>query len=357
MGRKRANRQSLSLALLIAMAGWAFGLSRHAALAQGHSGALHPPGEYVTVNGARLWVESEGHGVPVILIAGGPGLAHDVFHPFFSSLAGRCRLIYYDGFGRGKSARADRPARYTFSRDVEDLDGIRKALGLAKVSLFGHSYGGLVALAYAFEHPEAVGKVAVANSMFSGRMWQESDDDVNRRIREQLPEVWAKVQGLRAQGLRSSSAAHQEAYRLPPGFYWHRRPAGPTQLNAHLDADVYYAILGEDADFVIGGEVAGLDFETRLKELREPLLVLAGRYDNVCPPSHALAIAKSAPRASVVLLEESGHYTFVEENEKTMKLLGDFFANPARSADDHPPLPPAPPAPLGSRRPRRVGPS
>jgi proline iminopeptidase len=322
-GGGRRNALSLALALAVATAGWAVGGPRLSSLAQERPGPSHPPGEYVTVNGAKLWVESEGQGPPVILIAGGPGLAHDCFQPFFSGLAGRCRVIYYDAFGRGKSERATRPAQYTFSRDVEDLDGIRKALGLSTVSLYGHSYGGLVALAYALRHPEAVPKVAVANSMFSGAMWQASDDNANREIRERLPEVWAKVQGLRAQGLRSSAPAHQQAYRLPPGFYWHHRPAQPLRLITNND--VYYTIVGEDADFVIGGEIAGLDFGPKLKELRMPLLVLVGRYDNIALAPAALAAARQAPRATVVVLEESGHFSFVEENEKTIGLLADFF--------------------------------
>jgi proline iminopeptidase len=343
--RKGYRPALLAAALLTLLASWLPGVPRRASLAQGNpapqhppgenpapqhppgetSAPQHPPGEYVTVNGARLWVESEGKGAPVILIAGGPGLTHDCFHPFLSGLASGCRLIYYDAFGRGKSDRAKSPAEYTFSRDVEDLDGLRKALGLTKVSLCAHSYGALVALAYAFRHPDFVGKVAVVNGIFSGKMWQESDDDANRQVREKLPDVWAKVQSLRAQGLRSSSAAHQEAYRLPPGFYWHRRPERRPQLS--VNSDVYYAIVGEDADFVIDREVAGLDFESRLKELHVPLLVLAGRYDNIAPIGHALAIAKSAPPGvSVVVLEQSGHFTYVEETEKTLQLLGDFFA-------------------------------
>jgi proline iminopeptidase len=308
---------------LMVTAGWALGSSPNASLAEGPPGP-HAPSERVTVNGAKLWVESEGQGVPVILIAGGPGMTHGCFHPYFSGLASRCRLIYYDAFGRGGSERAKSPAEYTFSRDVEDLDGLRKALGLSKVSLYGHSYGGLVALAYAFKHPEAVGKVAVGSSMFSGKMWQESDDNANRQIREQLPAVWAELQSLRAQGLRSSAPAHQRAYRLPPGFFWHRRPERLPPLG--VNSDVYYAILGEDADFVIGGEVAGLDFESRLKDFPVPLLVLAGRYDNITPVSHALAIARNAPRAQVVIFEQSGHFMFIEETEKTLQLLGDFFA-------------------------------
>lgn len=329
-------RKPFYLTTLIVMAGWTLGGAPHAWPAQESPALQHPAGGYVLVNGVRLWTESEGQGAPLILIAGGPGLTHDYFHPYFSGLASRCRLIYYDALGRGKSDQAANPAQYTFSRDVADLDGLRKALGLSRVSLFGHSYGALVALAYAFDHPETVARVAIANGMFSGKMWQDSDDDLNRAIREQLPEVWRQVQSVRAQGLKSNTVAHQKAYRLPPGYYWHRKPAQPLKLS--YSEDVYYGILGEDAEFVIGGEVAALDYGPRLKDLQAPLLILAGQYDRITPASYALALKKVAPRVSVVVLDQSGHFAFVEEQEKTMALLGEFMAcdGPPASVAKHP---------------------
>jgi proline iminopeptidase len=315
---------AIALVLLVSLVAWTAGGQDAASLQEAPSGPGHPPGRHVEVHGARLWVESEGDGAPLVLIAGGPGLAHDYFHPYLSALAGTRRLIYFDALGRGKSDPAASPGLYTFSRDVEDLEGLRKALGLPKVSLFGHSYGGLVAQAYAFKYPDRVDKVVLANSIFSAKMWQAGNDNANQEIRDKLPEVWSRLQSLRAQGLRSSSPAHQQAYRLPPGFYWHRRPDRPLPLNL-LNPQVYYGIAGEDADFVIGGEIAGLDFAPRLKTLAAPLLVLAGRHDKIAPVSFALAIQKDAPRASVVVFEQSGHFLFVEENEKALDVLGKFL--------------------------------
>ncbi|HNT65664.1 MAG TPA: alpha/beta hydrolase, partial [bacterium] len=57
---------------------------------------------FVLVNGANLWYEIEGRGEPLLLIAGGPGSAHDVFSPHFSALADANRIIYFDAYGRGK---------------------------------------------------------------------------------------------------------------------------------------------------------------------------------------------------------------------------------------------------------------
>ncbi len=62
----------------------------------------HPPGTYVDAGGVKLWVESEGQGEPLVLVPGGPGDSHSVYHPFFSQLANHYRVIYFDAFGVGQ---------------------------------------------------------------------------------------------------------------------------------------------------------------------------------------------------------------------------------------------------------------
>ncbi len=130
----------------------------------------HPPGAYAHVNGAKLWHESEGKGPPLVLISGGPGAPHNVFHPWFSALAVHYRVIYFDAFGRGKSDRGRSPKEYTFDRDVKDLEGLRKALGFNKMAVLGFSYGGMVAQAYALKHPGRVGHLILADTLYSGEM-------------------------------------------------------------------------------------------------------------------------------------------------------------------------------------------
>src|ERR1043166_4479653 len=91
------------------------------------SGQAEPKGDYVTVNGKRLWYRSEGRGAPLLLIPGGPGASHTYFWPGFSVLSGDFRIIYFDPFGRGKSDRAANTAEYTFERDVDEIEGLRRA--------------------------------------------------------------------------------------------------------------------------------------------------------------------------------------------------------------------------------------
>ena len=109
-------------------------------------------GKYVTVDGAKLYVVLVGKGDPLIIIPGGPGGAHPGYRAF-DSLAKDNQIIYFDAFGRGKSDTAKDVKEYTLARDIEDIEGLRKALHLDKLNVLGHSYGGVVAQGYALKYP------------------------------------------------------------------------------------------------------------------------------------------------------------------------------------------------------------
>jgi len=287
----------------------------------------HPRGCYATVNGAKLWYETEGQGEPLILISGGPGDSHAVFHPFFSRLADRYQVIYFDPFGVGKSDRAKSAKEYTFARHVEDLEGLRRTLGFANMNLFGQSFGGMVAQAYAIKYPQSVKRLILADTFHSGEMWQANDDSCNYEIRNQYPEIWDELQRIRAKGLRSSAPEHQKLYySVPLGlFYFHDASKAALLLKEEGNNDVYYAVAGDDADFKVGGDLAALDFRAGLPKLKMPVLVIAGRFDRVSLPRYAVQFKRYLPRARFVMMEESGHFSFIEEPDKTIALLRDFL--------------------------------
>jgi proline iminopeptidase len=291
--------------------------------------SAHPKGAYAAVNGAKLWYESEGSGEPILLIPGGPGDSHAVYHPFFSHLADRNRVLYYESFGVGRSDRAKSAAEYHFARDVEDVEGLRKALGLGAITILGHSYGGMVAQAYALKYPQAVKRLILIDTFYSGAMWQTNNDNCNREIRNQYPEVWEKLQALRARGLRSNAPEHQELYYgIPIGLFYFYDAAKAERLPKDpSNTEVYYAIAGADADFKIGGDIAPLDFRPQLGKLRMPVLVLAGRYDRVSMPAQAAEFQKLIPRSRFVIFEKSGHFPYIEEPDRTLQVLRDFLGH------------------------------
>jgi proline iminopeptidase len=167
-------------------------------------------GGYVTVNGARLFHTIVGQGEPLLIIPGGPGDPHNGLAAALSPMAGSARLIFFDAFGRGRSDRAKSATEYSFSRDVEDVEGLRVALGLGPINVLGHSYGGIVAQAYALKYPTSVRRLILSSTFHSAEMWQDGNNDTsNFEIKNQYPEIWARLQELRRNGRLSSDPEYQ----------------------------------------------------------------------------------------------------------------------------------------------------
>ncbi len=289
---------------------------------------VHPPGDYVTVSGARLWYESEGSGEPLILISGGPGISHDYFHPYFSALRDSYRIIYFDALGRGKSDRGKDRSDYSLARDVEDVEGIRKALGLGKINLLGHSYGGVVAQAYTLRFPDSMRRLILVDTLFSAEMWQANDDNSNHELRNQFPETWEKIQQVRAQGFNTCSKEYQDANDVSPAFLMFYNAAVFEKVmhsDGSINNEVYCAITGDDADFLVSGDMGKFDFRLDLKKLTVPTLILAGRYDRVAMPRWTVQYKRYAPQAQFVMFEKSGHFPFIEETDETVRILREFL--------------------------------
>jgi proline iminopeptidase len=290
-------------------------------------------GKYITVNGAKLWVVTFGHGDPLIFIPGGPGGTH-VGLRSFDPLSNNFTLIYFDAFGRGKSDTAKDVKEYTLERDIEDIEGLRKALHYDKINVLGHSYGGVVAQGYAIKYPDHVKHLILANSFHSFVMWQENDDNSNHEIKTNYPEVWDTLMKIREQGYVSSDELHQEIYgRVPYGFLYaynpdhfirRGKPTGKPYPNPN-NAKLYYQMVGKDGDFIVGSDIGNFDYRKELKNLKMPVLIVGGRFDRVAVPWMMVKFKEYCPQAQFVIFEHSGHNPQVEEPEKEFPVITEFL--------------------------------
>src|SRR6202045_5053061 len=108
-----------------------------------------------------------GIGKPLVILDGGPGASHEYLLPHLLPLARRNRLIFIDERGSGRSQKLEDPSGYTVENMVEDVEAVRIALHLGKITLLGHSYGGALAQAYALKHQKNLTHLILASTWSS----------------------------------------------------------------------------------------------------------------------------------------------------------------------------------------------
>lgn len=291
----------------------------------------------ITTRDGALYYETEGKGPPLVLIQGGPGGSRVGFQPWFSRMADTHTVVYLDAIGRGRSARLADPARYTIERDVDDIEALRKALGVDKITLFGHSYGGIPALLYALKYPDHVDKLVLSSAMTSAATFQANIEATKANLRTYYPDAWERVQTLRAQGVKSSDERISKEFgRMNKMLYW-RNPEFAKDTKKIEPTDqrnpaVYAAMLGDDPDEIVGGTLRDFDPDPLLPRLRAPTLITGGRFDRVTTPEISYQTLQRLPngRAQLVMFDNSGHRPWIEEADSYFSRLREFLGGAAQ---------------------------
>lgn len=292
---------------------------------------FHGKGTTIETKDGKLYYETEGSGPVVILVAGGPGGGHSSFHGFFGDLAKDHTVVYFDNIGRGRSDRLKDPKKYTVWRDAEDIEAIRKALGADKVSVIGHSYGGMPAIAYGIRYANRVHKLVLSDTLHGGKAFQENIDSCNFHARNQFPAQWEKLMALRAKGVKSSADAYADIYgECLNEVYWFDESNGSKMFRSSdpkdgFNGEVYAAMLGDDPEWKVQGTMRSFEPRGDMKKITAPTMICVGRYDRVATPKVAHDMSKMIPGSKLVIFDKSGHRPWVEERALYFRMVGDFL--------------------------------
>ena len=148
----------------------------------------------IPFKGYDTWYRIVGEGeepgkLPLLLLHGGPGAAHDYLESLAAMAETGRRVIFYDQLGCGSSAIPEsKPELWTVGLYVEEVDAVRRALGLERIHLLGQSWGGMLGMEYALTQPAGLVSLTVASSPASMTQWVAEAN----RLREELP---PEVQG------------------------------------------------------------------------------------------------------------------------------------------------------------------
>jgi proline iminopeptidase len=278
-------------------------------------------GHLVSVADTRLYVAERGQGTPLLILHGGPGLDHRMFGDYLDLLADQFRLIFVDQRAQGRSDPAPVDT-WTLEEMAADVARLAEALDLDHYHVLGHSYGALVALQNAVDFPGAAARTVISSGFPSARYLAHVDENLATfepiELRQQVADSWARETSVTT----PEEVADLLHDQLPYQFGDPRDPRIPEyevrSAGARYSADVLRHFANQ--------EYGGIEVEDRLGQVTQPVLVLAGRHDRTCSVPAAEAIATGVPGAELVVFEESGHMTFVEENERYLSVVRGFLS-------------------------------
>jgi proline iminopeptidase/L-proline amide hydrolase len=285
----------------------------------------------VPVEGGRIYVRVNGDLTaarpPVVFIHGGPGGTHGSLLEMLPLAADRA-VILYDQLDSGRSDQPNDPKNWRVARFVDELEAIRRALGVGRWHVVGHSWGGTVALEYGARRPQALAGLGLASPLVATRSWLA---DANALI-EQLP---AQTAGEIRRCIAYPAPQPPACDAATTAFYasFNRRVPGGAAMAAYartqsgrgFNPRLYQAMWG-NSEFVSTGSLQRYDGEPLLANLDgKRTLFICGQYDEARPATLE-AYARRVPGAEFAVVPGGSHGFPVERPEETRTLLARWLA-------------------------------
>jgi proline iminopeptidase len=268
------------------------------------------------VRGVSLFELRVGEGAPVVVLHGGPGADHAYLRPGFDTLAQGRQLIYYDQRGGGQSP-VPRDVPVGWREQVADLEALRVAWGFERLTIAGYSWGGLLALLYATEHPDRIERLALISPAPADRATRQEFERIFNE-RNLAPALQAERQRLRDSDLR---------VRDPDGF---------TKRMFELSVVPYFfdpSKVSNLTPFRVVGRtqqevwqsLGAYDLRPKLRTLRVPAVVVHGENDPI--PVASARDTAALLGAELHVIPRCGHVPHVEQPEAFVAALRPFLAD------------------------------
>jgi proline iminopeptidase len=281
----------------------------------------------VAVPGGTIWyriVGAEKPGTPLLTLHGGPGAGHDYLLPM-AALADQRPVVFFDQLGCGK---ADNPADdnvYTIQRSVDEVDAVRRALGLSKIHLFGNSWGSMLAIEYLCQGRGA----GVEKLVLSGALASVPQASAGmQRLIDALPGgKGRRLHELEASG-QQASPEYMEIVNLFYARHLCRADPPPPEIVKTIETlsrSNAYRVLNGPNEFTIVGKIKDWDRRADLGRIKNPTLLTTGEYDEVTLDCHE-TIKAGVAGSQLVVMEDCSHLTMNEKPAEYVKLLRDFLA-------------------------------
>jgi len=281
----------------------------------------------------HVWTKRVGNNprVKVLLLHGGPGMTHEYLEAFDSYLpAAAFEYYYYDQLGSFYSDQPKDPQLWNLARFVEEVEQVRKALGLERDNfyLYGQSWGGLLAMEYALKYQEHLKGLIISNMMASVPAYNVYAREVLMPAMNQ--QALAEIERLEAQGdtenPRYMQLLMKEQYQVHilrmPEEQW---PDPVQRAFRHVNRDIYVPLQGP-SELGASGALEHWDRTHELGRISVPTLVIGARYDSM-DPKHMEWLAKAVQHGRYLYCPNGSHLALYDDQQVYFAGLVGFIAD------------------------------
>ncbi len=276
----------------------------------------------------KVWTKKIGDGrVKVLLLHGGPGATHEYLEAMESFLpqAG-FEIYYYDQLGCGNSDRPDDKNLWSLERYTTEVEEVRRGLGLSNFVLFGHSWGGILAIEYALTYQQNLRALVISNMTAGIKSYlrRTSSLKVQMLTPERLDELnqleaAADYDSPRYLAIMNDDLYPQMICRTKP---W---PEPATRAFNHINSIIYEQMQGK-SEFQVTGNLKDWERWDRLHELRVKTLTIGARYDEM-DPDDMKKISTMVQHGSYAYCPNGSHCCFWDDQAVYFRQLIAFLRN------------------------------
>ena len=270
----------------------------------------------------NVWTKRTGNNptIKVLLLHGGPGITHEYLEAFDSYFpAAQIEYYYYDQLGSAYSDQPNEPQLVNISHYVEEVEQVRKALGLDRSNfyLYGQSWGGLLAIEYALKYQHHLKGLIISNMMSSVPAYNNYAEQVLMPMMDK--HALAEIKELEAAGRYDDP---KYAALLKDNFYTQhvlRSPANkwPEPVERafkHLNPKIYIPMQGP-SELGASGALLSWDRSKDLVNITVPTLIIAARYDTM-DPKHLRWMATQLKRGRYLYCPKGSHLAMYDDQQR-----------------------------------------
>lgn len=279
-----------------------------------------------TRDGVQLFYRTSGSGTPVVFLSGGPGFTVDYMVPVGDFIPASFQRVFYEQRGTGRSKVVSMTAEnMTLPHVVADLEALRVHLKQERLFLVGHSWGGMLAMAYAATHPDRIDRMILIGPGGPTLEFTEwFNDNIHMRLRPEDIEAERYWNEAPKRGVDGNKAALEQVRAITPGYFFERAKglAFASQLpDGTLTLQVNTLLFTDMAK--------GYDSRPGLRQLDRPVLIVQGHQDPVGDKT-AEDIHAAIKSSELVYLNQCGHFPWLEQPEAFLRTMTEFFTRTAR---------------------------